>query len=91
MDIHSHGILRTVTGIIFFGQVYFFNSSLLSIPIGTTPGFFPFRCRITPNEWQNPHPCNPQPEEMENSLSLLNCLWFSMGSILCQGSDILPR
>lgn len=47
--------------------------------------------RITPNEWQNPHPCNPHPEELENSLSLLNCLWFSMGSILCQGSDILPR
>lgn len=47
--------------------------------------------RITPNEWQNPHPCNPHTEELENSLSLLNCLWFSMGSILCQGSDILPR
>lgn len=47
--------------------------------------------RITPNEWQNPHPCNPRPEELENSLSLLNCLWFSLGSILCQGSDILPR
>ncbi|XP_025421256.1 glutamate receptor ionotropic, kainate 2-like isoform X2 [Sipha flava] len=50
-----------------------------------------FLARITPNEWQNPHPCNPHPEELENSLSLLNCLWFSMGSILCQGSDILPR
>ncbi|XP_022163767.1 glutamate receptor ionotropic, kainate 2-like [Myzus persicae] len=50
-----------------------------------------FLARITPNEWQNPHPCNPHPQELENSLSLLNCLWFSMGSILCQGSDILPR
>ncbi|XP_050427756.1 glutamate receptor ionotropic, kainate 2-like isoform X3 [Adelges cooleyi] len=50
-----------------------------------------FLARITPNEWQNPHPCNPKPEELENSLSLLNCLWFSMGSILAQGSDILPR
>eukprot|EP00102_Acyrthosiphon_pisum_P020555 XP_016657765.1 PREDICTED: glutamate receptor ionotropic, kainate 1 [Acyrthosiphon pisum] len=50
-----------------------------------------FLARITPNEWQNPHPCNPHPVELENSLSLLNCLWFSMGSILCQGSDILPR
>ncbi|XP_050427758.1 glutamate receptor ionotropic, kainate 2-like [Adelges cooleyi] len=47
--------------------------------------------RITPNEWQNPHPCSSEPEELENSLSLINCLWFSLGSILCQGSDILPR
>ncbi|XP_050526853.1 glutamate receptor ionotropic, kainate 2-like isoform X2 [Daktulosphaira vitifoliae] len=50
-----------------------------------------FFARITPNEWQNPHPCDPNLEELENSLSLLNCLWFSLGSILCQGSDILPR
>jgi len=47
--------------------------------------------RITPNEWQNPHPCATEPEELENSLSLINCLWFSLGSILCQGSEVLPR
>ncbi|XP_050526874.1 glutamate receptor ionotropic, kainate 2-like isoform X2 [Daktulosphaira vitifoliae] len=47
--------------------------------------------RIAPKEWQNPHPCATEPEQLENSLSLINCLWFSLGSILCQGSDILPR
>lgn len=50
-----------------------------------------FFFRITPNEWQNPHPCASEPEELENSLSLINCLWFSLGSILCQGSEVLPR
>lgn len=50
-----------------------------------------FYFRVTPHEWQNPHPCTTEPEELENSLSLINCLWFSLGSILCQGSEVLPR
>ncbi|XP_067000651.2 glutamate receptor ionotropic, kainate 2 [Anabrus simplex] len=47
--------------------------------------------RTTPYEWDNPHPCTSDPEELENNFTLVNCLWFSMGSILGAGCDILPR
>nr|XP_018907676.1 PREDICTED: glutamate receptor ionotropic, kainate 2-like isoform X1 [Bemisia tabaci] len=47
--------------------------------------------RCTPNEWENPHPCEAEPEELENALNLNNCLWFSLGSVLAQGCDILPK
>lgn len=47
--------------------------------------------RMAPEEWGNPHPCNPDPEELENSFNLMNCLWFSIGSLMGQGCDILPK
>jgi hypothetical protein len=47
--------------------------------------------RVTPGEWDNPHPCKPDPEELENTFNLMNCLWFSIGSLMGQGSDILPK
>ncbi|KAL1131739.1 hypothetical protein AAG570_011352, partial [Ranatra chinensis] len=50
-----------------------------------------FLCRITPAEWDNPHPCNPTPEELECNFSLHNCLWFSIGSLMAQGCDLLPK
>lgn len=46
---------------------------------------------MTPWEWDNPHPCNPEPEELENTFTLLNSLWFVMGSVLQQGCDFLPK
>ncbi|XP_063226903.1 glutamate receptor ionotropic, kainate 2-like isoform X6 [Bacillus rossius redtenbacheri] len=48
-------------------------------------------CRITPHEWDNPNPMDDNPEELENTFNLLNCLWFSIGSIMAQGCDLLPR
>ena len=48
-------------------------------------------CRITPYEWDNPHPCVDDPDELETFFDMKNCLWFGMGSLMCQGSDILPR
>nr|CAD7405464.1 unnamed protein product [Timema poppensis] len=48
-------------------------------------------CRMTPYEWDNPHPCDPDPEELENSFNMLNCLWFSIGSLMAAGCDILPK
>ncbi|XP_046751603.1 glutamate receptor ionotropic, kainate 2-like [Diprion similis] len=50
-----------------------------------------FLARIAPGEWDNPHPCNPNPEELENSFNLMNSMWLSIGSLLQQGSDILPK
>ena len=47
--------------------------------------------RITPYEWDNPHPCVDDPDELETFFDLKNCLWFGMGSLMCQGSDILPK
>ena len=47
--------------------------------------------RITPYEWDNPHPCKSDPDELETQFTLNNSLWFGIGSFLCQGSDILPK
>ncbi|XP_014247018.1 glutamate receptor ionotropic, kainate 2-like isoform X3 [Cimex lectularius] len=47
--------------------------------------------RFTPYEWQNPHPCNPNPDHLENQFTLLNCMWFAIGSLMQQGCDFLPK
>ncbi|XP_063242515.1 glutamate receptor ionotropic, kainate 2 [Bacillus rossius redtenbacheri] len=47
--------------------------------------------RFTPYEWQNPHPCNPEPDHLENQFTLLNCMWFAIGSLMQQGCDFLPK
>lgn len=47
--------------------------------------------RISRNEWENPHPCNPNPDELENKWNLINTTWLTLGSIMGQGCDILPR
>ncbi|XP_044259006.1 glutamate receptor ionotropic, kainate 2-like isoform X1 [Tribolium madens] len=47
--------------------------------------------RLNPNEWENPHPCNPNPEELENIWNIKNCFWLTLGSIMQQGCDILPK
>ncbi|RZB73481.1 glutamate receptor ionotropic, kainate 2-like, partial [Asbolus verrucosus] len=47
--------------------------------------------RLNPNEWESPHPCNPCPEELENVWNIKNCFWLTLGSIMQQGCDILPK
>uniref|UniRef100_A0A4D5RB87 Glutamate receptor 1 n=1 Tax=Scolopendra viridis TaxID=118503 RepID=A0A4D5RB87_SCOVI len=47
--------------------------------------------RFSPYEWDNPYPCIQEPEELENNFSLMNSLWFTIGSLMQQGSDIAPR
>lgn len=47
--------------------------------------------RFSPYEWVNPHPCNPNPEILENQFNLLNTLWFTIGCLMQQGCDITPR
>ncbi|XP_040173168.1 glutamate receptor ionotropic, kainate 2 isoform X3 [Anopheles arabiensis] len=47
--------------------------------------------RFTPYEWENPHPCNSEPLFLENSFTLLNSLWFTIGSLMQQGCDIAPK
>ena len=47
--------------------------------------------RLSPYEWVSGHPCEDDPDELENQFSLGNCLWFALGSIMQQGSDLAPR
>lgn len=46
--------------------------------------------RLCPAEWQNPYPCVEQPTALQNQFSLANALWFNLGSVLLQGSEIAP-
>jgi len=48
--------------------------------------------RFSPYEWENPHPCNSEaPDVFENKFSLNNSLWFTIGSLMQQGSDMAPK
>lgn len=47
--------------------------------------------RMAPGDWENPHPCDQDPSELENTWTLLNCLWLLLGSTMSQGCDILPK
>lgn len=47
--------------------------------------------RLNPNDWENPHPCNPYPVELENIWTFRNCCWLTMGSFMTQGCDLLPK
>nr|XP_053639399.1 glutamate receptor ionotropic, kainate 2-like [Cherax quadricarinatus] len=47
--------------------------------------------RFSPYEWSNPHPCDQSPDKLDNEFSLLNCLWFCIGSLMQQGGDLLPK
>uniref|UniRef100_A0A2C9M9Z3 Glutamate receptor 1 n=1 Tax=Biomphalaria glabrata TaxID=6526 RepID=A0A2C9M9Z3_BIOGL len=47
--------------------------------------------RFSPYEWCNPHPCNPDTDEVENQFSVMNSLWFTIGSLMQQGCEIAPR
>ncbi|XP_047363593.1 glutamate receptor ionotropic, kainate 2-like isoform X4 [Vespa velutina] len=46
--------------------------------------------RLCPAEWNNPYPCIEEPEELENQFTLKNSFWFTIGSIMQQGSDLAP-
>ncbi|XP_068993636.1 glutamate receptor ionotropic, kainate 2-like [Neodiprion pinetum] len=46
--------------------------------------------RLCPAEWSNPYPCIEEPEELENQFTFKNAFWFTIGSIMQQGSDVAP-
>lgn len=46
--------------------------------------------RITPAEWTNRFPCMDEPEFLENQFSFRNCFWFTLGSLMQQGSELAP-
>lgn len=47
--------------------------------------------RLSPYEWDNPHPCRQDDQVMENECSLKNSFWFTVGSLMQQGSDLAPK
>ncbi|XP_070133341.1 glutamate receptor ionotropic, kainate 2 [Drosophila bipectinata] len=64
---------------IYMGSAYLFISLLLFA-----------LARMAPDDWENPHPCK-EPEEVENIWSIMNTTWLSIGSLMGQGCDILPK
>ncbi|KAG1662348.1 Glutamate receptor ionotropic, kainate 2 [Nymphon striatum] len=46
--------------------------------------------QFSPYEWVSPHPCNQESDVLENQFSLMNSLWFTIGSLMQQGSDLAP-
>lgn len=47
--------------------------------------------RFSPYEWHNPHPCDMENEMVENQFSLANSFWFTIGTLMQQGSDLNPK
>jgi ionotropic glutamate receptor len=47
--------------------------------------------RFSPYEWNNPHPCHSGAEIVENQFSLANSFWFTIGTLMQQGSDLNPK
>lgn len=47
--------------------------------------------RLSPYEWDNPHPCRQQDHVLENSFSLMNSFSFTIGSMMQQGSALAPK
>ena len=61
------------------------NHSVVSISINCTS------LRLSPYEWQESEVQDNQAMNMENDFGLLDSLWFGMGTLMQQGSDISPR
>ncbi|KAF7274436.1 hypothetical protein GWI33_012907 [Rhynchophorus ferrugineus] len=46
--------------------------------------------RLSPSEWTSPFPCIEEPEYLINQFSIRNSLWFTIGGLLQQGSELAP-
>lgn len=47
--------------------------------------------RISPSQWENRYPCIEEPTYLENQFTLNNSMWFAIGALLQQGSEIEPK
>lgn len=47
--------------------------------------------RFSPYEWHSPHPCDFENEQLNNQFSLANSFWFTIGTLMQQGSDLNPK
>lgn len=62
---------------------------LITAFVGVTLFLF-MVARFSPYEWHNPHPCEPEAEELSNDFTMKNTLWFTIGCLMQQGCDIMP-
>ncbi|XP_030746457.1 glutamate receptor ionotropic, kainate 2-like [Sitophilus oryzae] len=81
-EANMYGFLGPLSSKVWFyiGALYLFMSFLLV-----------FIARMSAEDWENPHPCDQNPSELENIWDLKNCCWLTLGSITTQGCDILPK
>ncbi|CAK1555308.1 unnamed protein product [Leptosia nina] len=70
-----------------FSKEVWYNMVLVQSALGV---IMIFVGRISQKEWQNPVPCEEQPEELSNQFSLANSVWLIIGSVMQQGSEIAP-
>jgi len=47
--------------------------------------------RFSPNEWVNPHHCDPESDVIANQFSMSDSFWFTIGTLMQQGSDLNPK
>jgi len=47
--------------------------------------------RFSPYEWRNPYPCISDPSVVQNQFTLGNSFWFTVGTLMQQGSDLNPK
>ena len=47
--------------------------------------------RFSPYEWRNPYPCISDPNVVQNQFTLGNSFWFTVGTLMQQGSDLNPK
>ncbi|XP_055907336.1 glutamate receptor ionotropic, kainate 2-like isoform X2 [Eupeodes corollae] len=47
--------------------------------------------RLSAAEWDNPYPCIEDPTVLTNQFSFANSLWFTVGALFQQGSEIAPK
>ena len=47
--------------------------------------------RFSPYEWRNPYPCSAESSVVHNQFTLGNSFWFTVGTLMQQGSDLNPK
>ena len=45
--------------------------------------------RFSPYEWQSPYSCKRNSEYLVNRFTIVNCFWFTIGSLMKQSIFIL--
>lgn len=71
----------------FTGLVWIY---VLTAYIGVSTILF-FVGRMSPYEWENPNPCQQEENVLENNFSLVNSFFFTIGSMMQQGSELAPK
>ncbi|CAH0390025.1 unnamed protein product [Bemisia tabaci] len=47
--------------------------------------------RFSPQEWHDSHPCHPHNHPTASQFTISNSFWFTIGTLMQQGSDLNPK